>query len=183
MEFIIAVTGKRLSGKTTVAEHISRKYRFTALDYTRDVLLPILMKEGKGVARENLAHIATRMRRESGNDILTRMICESVEKEKNYVIGGLRFPEEAEYLRSRFGNRFKLISVDCRDRLRYERAMARNDKESNRISFESFVEMEGLPTERPIPKAMELADFTVMNEGTEQELKEKIDRIMEQIQT
>lgn len=183
MEFIIAVTGRRLSGKTTVAEHISRKYRFVALDYTRDVLFPLLRKEGKAISRENLAHLATRMRRESGNDILTRMICEAVSEGKNYVIGGLRFPEEAEYLRSRFGNRFRLISIECRDRLRYERAVARNDKESSRMSFEAFLEMESLPTERPIPEAMGLADFTIVNEGTEAQLKGKVDRVMEQIQT
>jgi dephospho-CoA kinase len=182
-QLIIAITGKRLSGKTTVAEHISSKYGFVALDYTRDVLFPFLMKEGSDIRRENLSHLATTMRRNSGNDILTRMICECIEEGKSYVIGGLRFPEEAEYLRSRFRGTFRLISIVCTDKLRYERAIARNDKESSGMSFEAFMEMESLPTESPIPKAMELADFTIVNEGTEQELQDKIDRAMEQIQT
>ena len=183
MEFIIAITGKRLSGKTTAADYIGRKYRFVVLDYTRNVLLPLLMREGKTISRKNLSDMATRIRLDNGNDMLTRIICEHVREGRNYVISGLRFPEEAEYLRSRYGNKFRLISIQCSDRIRYERIMSGSDKEDSRISFGKFMEMENLPTEKPIPKTMELADFTIVNEGSEKELEKKIDMVMEQIQS
>jgi dephospho-CoA kinase len=181
MDFVVGVTGKRRSGKTLATEHISRKYGFETLDYTRDVLLPLLVKSGKAISRFNLADMAMSLRRDSGNDILTRMLCERIRPGKNYVIGGIRFPEEVEYLRTRFGQAFRLISIVSSDKFRHQRAVSDPAKVDEATSFEKFIQMEDLPTERPIPDTMALADFTIVNEGTVKELEGKVDGIMEQI--
>ena len=65
--FVIGITGKRGSGKDTVAEHLESKYGFHVLTYLDHVLAPVLKKEGKEITRENLINLALDMRKKKGN--------------------------------------------------------------------------------------------------------------------
>ena len=177
---IIGVTGKRLSGKNEVAEHLRDSHSFLILDITDEILRPILRKREMKVNRENLASLATGMRKR-GNDILVRMLCRKVREGRDYVIPNIRFPEEAGYVRKKFGKDFVLISVEASTRMRFERIRARGDPKDSGLSMKRFLESEKFATETPIPKAMKLADFTVRNTGTKEQLRKKIDRIMEKL--
>ncbi|RLJ08333.1 MAG: hypothetical protein DRP16_01635 [Candidatus Aenigmatarchaeota archaeon] len=178
---IIGIVGKRLTGKNEIAEYLSLKYGFHVLDYTKNVLAPLLKKEKKAITRENLINLAMELREEYGNDILTRMIAEHIERDKNYVIAGVRFREEVEFLKKAFGNGFVLIAVDSEPKLRYERAKKRKTKGEGSLSFNRFFKIDRLPTERVIPETMKLADFLIENNGTIEELRKKTDSVMEKI--
>lgn len=178
---IIGIVGKRLSGKNTIAEHLSINYGFQVLDYTKHILAPLLRKEKKPITRKNLIELATELRKHHGTKILTVMLCELINPEKNYVIAGIRFPEEVEFLKKKFGKNFVLIAVESKPKLRYERARKRKTKGEGNLSYHRFFQIERLPTERIIPETMKLADFRLQNNGSLEELYEKIDTLMREI--
>jgi dephospho-CoA kinase len=177
---IVGVTGKRLSGKNEVAEHLRGRYGFHILDITDEILRPTLKKQGKEVNRENLASLAMEMRKK-GNDILVIMLCKKILPGKNYVIPNIRFPEEANYLRKKFGKGFALISLEVSTKERFRRIRTRGDPKDVGLTMRRFLETEKLATETPISKAMKLADFRVKNTGTKDRLRKAVDRIMERV--
>lgn len=178
---VLGLIGKRACGKNIFAEYIKDRYGFRLLDYTRDVLAPVLEGQGKQVTRENLATLAMGLRELHGEDILTRRLCRKVRRGQNIVISGIRFPAEVAYLRRAFGGCFKFIALEADAKLRYERARNRGAKGEKALSFREFIRLERLPTERIIPGTMRLADFSVANNKTPKDLYKRIDRIMDKL--
>ncbi len=179
---VIGLTGKRGTGKDTVAEYLARKYRFKVLTYTNDVLAPILKKQGKEILRKNLVELAMSMRKKHGTDILTKMLCDTVKEDGLYVISGVRFPEEVKHFKKRFGDSFKLIALVCNDKERYKRIKKRGTKGEGSLSFHEFLDMENLPTEAPIKNTMKLADVFVDNNRNFNELYASIDEMIKHFQ-
>jgi dephospho-CoA kinase len=178
--FVLGLTGLRSCGKDTVAEYLKKNYDFKVLVFSDDILVPILKKMGKPATRINLIELATEMREKNGTDILAKMLAKKIKK-GFFVISGIRFQEEVEYFRKKFGKRFKLIAIECDARKRYERAVKRAQKGEEKLSFEQFLEYEKLPTEMCINKTMEQADFHIENNGTIKDLYAKIDDLIKRI--
>jgi dephospho-CoA kinase len=177
---VIGLVGQRLSGKNAFANHLHRKYGFSVLDFTKNLLAPLLRDAGRSVTRENLTRLAMSLREKHGTDVLARRLFERVGR-GNCVITGVRFPEEVECFRRKFGRGFVLVGVECGPRIRYGRISRKRTKESRGMTYEDFLMKEELPTERVIPKTMKLAKFRVTNEGTKKDLYAKIDKLMKEI--
>lgn len=178
---ILGLTGKRGSGKDTVAEYLHDKCGFHVLTYTDDVLGPLLKKQGKEVERNNLIDLALKLREEQGKDILTKMIAEKVGKEGLWAISGVRYPEEDEYFRKFFGENYRLVNVSCDAEKRYERVVKRGTKGEGGMTLEQFKDIENRETEKVINETVELADFSIENNGSLEELRESIGNIAEKI--
>ena len=169
---VVAVCGLANTGKNTVGDILVREYGFIPLDYTQDVLGPMLEKKGKAVVRENLSALATELRRTEGPAILTELLTEKIHG--NSVITGLRAKEEAKYLRKRFGKCFFLIGVVVDPEIRYQRAVERNAKGEGKLNLKQFLEKDRLPTELLIAETIAGADFLIDNNGTEKELERTV---------
>jgi len=176
---VIAFCGKKYSGKDEACNYLVSKYSFKHLDYSKDVLNPILEKEGKAITRDNQIELVTRLRKEKGIQILTEMITEKINT--NSTISGLRFKEEAGYLRKKFGKDFMLIAVEADEKIRYERSLKQNVKGEGQHTFEQFLEREKLPTEKAIPQTIRLADYTVTNNGTKEDLYRQLEQIISKL--
>jgi dephospho-CoA kinase len=182
MKFLVlGLTGKRGSGKDTMAEHLKSKYGFRVLTYTNDVLSPLLKEIGKEVTRENLISLALDLRAKSGKHILTRMISDKIESRGLWAISGVRYPEEVDYFKERFGDAFRLIEVRCSARKRHERVVRRGTKGEGSLSFKQFMEIEERETEKVINETIKLADFSVENDGTKDEFYRKIDELAKKL--
>jgi len=175
---IIGLTGKRGTGKDTIANYLVEKMGFIMLDFTRDVLAPILEKQGKPVTRDNLIDLAMDGRRKAHNGIWAEKLCGTIKGNEDYTISGVRFVEEVEVFKKRFGDHFLLVSVVADDNTRYERCRKRGTKGEGDMSFEEYMEREKKPTEVAILKTMEMADYTVDNNSTHEHLFEEVDRIV-----
>ncbi len=177
---IIGLTGKRGTGKDTVAEHLSEKHGFHMLDFTRDVLKPILEEQGKEVTRDNLIDLAMDGRKNAHNGIWAEKLCDLIKREGEgkYTISGIRFVEEVEVFRKFMGEGFVLVSVICDDNIRYERCRERGTKGEGAMSFDEFMEREERPTEQAILKTMEMSNFAVDNSGSQEELFLEVDKIV-----
>ncbi len=175
---VIAVCGLSNTGKNTLGDILVQDYGFQPLDYTKDVLAPLLKKEGKAVVRENLSALATELRRKKGPAILTELLAGKIIGDGNYVITGLRAKEEAVYLRKRFGKGFFLIGMVADPTIRYRRAVERNIKGEGKLTMEQFLAKDELPTEKLIADAIAGADFLVDNNGAEKELEKVVSALM-----
>lgn len=174
---VLGLTGKRGSGKDTAAEYLRDEYGFRILTYTDDVLGPVLRGTGKDVVRDNLIDLALDLRKKHGKDILTKMIADKVSKEGFWAISGVRYPEEDEYFRKTFGGNYRLVRIICSTEKRYERVVKRGTKGEASMTFDKFTEIEKRETERMIEKTERVADFSIDNNGSIQDLHAGIDRL------
>ncbi|MBI4175817.1 MAG: hypothetical protein HY518_01320 [Candidatus Aenigmarchaeota archaeon] len=178
---IIALVGRRASGKDTAAQYLEGKYGFKHYDYTRDVLAPILEKQNKPMTRENLVSLAMSLRKKTGNAAPTMLICRRLKAGGDYVISGVRFPEEVEYFRELFGREFILVAVIAAHKARHRRAVSRNIKGEGSLSYKEFLLKESLPTEIVLDRTMRTADCRLSNTGSIRDLHWRIDLLIQRI--
>jgi len=184
---VLGVTGKAVSGKSSVAEYLAKKYGFIHLDFTKDLLAPMLTEKHKAVVRKNLINLGMEIRKkQGGKDALIRLLAAKIDIGHNYVIAGIRFPEEVNYLRNKFNYSFKLLAVKCDLKIRYQRTLElyhikRKTVGGRDLTFKEFLNLEDEPTEKIIGRTMRMADFSVTNEGVKRELFEKIDNLMKRL--
>ena len=162
---VIGVTGKRGSGKDTFARYLKENHGFTVLEFSKDGILPILVERSLEPTRENLIKIAMEARKEEGNDVFAKILCEKITK-GDYCVTGMRFSEELEYMKDRFGEDFILVSIMCEPKKRYERITKRGDKGESRITFEEFLKVEEKVTEKAIDDIIGSADYFIDNNDT-----------------
>ena len=174
---VIGITGKRGSGKDTAANHL-KKHGFRVLTFTNDVLAPLLKVQGKEISRDNLIELGVDLREKFGPAAMAKLITERIHLEGKYVISGIRTKPEVEYFRNKYGDDFRLISIETKDRKRYDRSKKRGIKGEAKLTFRQFMEIEKKPTEKPIPQAMKIADFSLKNDGTEKSLFKAIEDIL-----
>ena len=93
------------------------------------------------------------------------------------VIESIRTLAEVDTLKVNGG---VLLAVDAAQKLRYKRIQARQSS-SDQVSFEEFMSHEELEANDPDPhgmqkkKVIELADHTILNEGTLEKLHQNIE--------
>lgn len=171
---IIGLTGKNGSGKGVVAAFLKeRGFIFYSLS---DVIREEIKKQALPVTRENLIQTGNYLRSTYGASVLADRILEKLDPDKNYVIDSFRSPFEAEAFR-RKGN-FVLLNVSADVRVRFDRVAARS-RENDPKTFEDFVRLENAEerndvSNQQLSKTAALADLELDNNGTVQELHEKI---------
>lgn len=180
---IIGITGTLASGKGTVVDFlVENGFKHYSVRY---FLVQEIEKRGLSVNRDNLVAVANQLRiLNSPSYIVEELYARAKAAQGDCVIESIRALGEVEALRKK--EDFYLIAVDADIGKRYERAILRNT-ETDKISFEEFFENEKRemfsenPNKQNLSKCMELADFVIENNGSIEELKEKIKEIIEQI--
>ena len=110
---IVGLTGKRGCGKDTLARHLRERHGFETLDFTQDVLSPILVNRGLPVTRQNLIDVAMAGRKRSHDGIWAEKLSVLIKRRpnKDFVISGVRFVEEVKVFRQNFHRDFRLIAI------------------------------------------------------------------------
>lgn len=178
---LIGLTGTNGAGKGEVAKYLKKKgFIYFSLS---DILREELNKKGLEISRENLQNVGNQLRKKFGPGVLAEKTIKKI-KDKS-IIDSIRNPEEIRRLRE-FAKEFKtvffLLSVDAPIKLRFERLGKRGRMESadtleefkEREQFEKGKETHG----QQINVCMEMADYTVINDGTLEELYDKIDKAL-----
>lgn len=181
---IIGITGTDGSGKGTVVEYIVKTKGFVHFS-ARELLIEEIKKRGFPIDRNHMRLVANDLRKEHGNDYVARFFLERAHAvhTNNIIIESIRAVAEAETL-TKAGA--VLVAVDADQKLRYERVQARRS-ESDKVSFEQFKEHEALEMNDPDPhgmqkqKVMQMADYTILNNGTFDELKMAVDQVLRTI--
>jgi len=172
----IGLTGTNGSGKGAAAKYFIRKgYAYYSLS---DVIREELKKDGLEPTRDNLIRKGNELRSLGGADFLARQVIEKVEGKT--VIDSIRNPEEVRFLKSK--KNFILLAIDADVALRYERVQRRGRDESA-ATLQEFIEKEEEekttnPTHQQLHTCLEMADFTVLNEESLEDLFNKLEKFL-----
>jgi dephospho-CoA kinase len=181
---IIGLAGRIAGGKGVISEYFKEK-GFEYLSLSQEVR-DEAKKRGIALERKALQNLGNLMREEEGQGVLANRVINKIEKEKNYIIDGIRNSGEVEKLKEAFREEFHLISVDAELEIRWRNAQNRG-KESDPKTFEEFLEAdkrdfeENLENGQQVKKCMSLADYSCLNNGTIEELREKLKSICEEL--
>ncbi len=183
-KMILGITGKYASGKGEIANYLQKKgfgyFSFSAMieeECKKRCLLP---------TRENTINIANEVREKHGNAYWAKKIISRIQKGRNYVVESFRNPDEVREFKKLPG--FKLLLVEAPQQVRYDRAVKRKRVADSDISaFEKFREKEEQESKNPNKSSQQLdecarmADMKIENNGTIEELHNKIDSAIKNI--
>lgn len=182
---IIGVTGTYASGKDTIAE-ILQEMNFFHVSFS-DLIREELKKRRGKITRDNLIALGNELREKYGASILARMALKKVKDGENYVFTSIRNPFEVKKLMQR--EDFLLIKVIAPEKVRLQRLLERNqrnqkNREEDSKTLEEMREKERKensadPKAQQLRKVAEMAKVTIANDGTLEQLKGKVERLVE----
>jgi len=186
-KIVVGIVGKIAAGKTTVAKFFEGRgfCRVSCSEPLIDLLTHRVegyswvpeLPERREPTRENLIEFGRYLKERYGGDVLIRL---AVDKKRNcgrIVIDGVRSREEVESIKSLGG---RVIYVEAPAGVRFERLVRRGAAKDRGIrSFEDFRAMDD-EEERlyHTSRLKEVADYVIVNDGTLEELREKVEAIM-----
>jgi len=177
---VIGAVGQNGSGKDEVLKYLRTKYGVPFLS-TGDVVREIAANEGVEPTRENLGKISDRYFREFGKGYFVKLLADKIRATgwKIAGISGIRSLDDVSILKNIFGKDFILIDVFITDQhVRYNRMTSRGE-DRDPHSYEQFLKHdqaeEGL---FHVKEAEKLADYSISNDGTLEDLHREIDRLV-----
>ena len=181
---IIGITGLNCSGKGSVVEFLKEKgfKHFSA----RALIKKEILERNLELSRDNYIKVANDLRKQFGPDYIAETLYFEAKNYPNSVIESLRTLSEVNSLRSK--GDFVLLAVEADQKLRYQRAISRNS-ETDKISFEKFVEQEltefssSDEFKQNLKSCIELADYTIVNNGSFSDLKKEIEDFLKKWNT
>jgi len=179
---IIGITGPIASGKSEVARVLIDKgfIRHSLSDEVREEA----RKRGMPIERKVLQDIGNEMRKKEGLSYWAKRVVSKITTENNYIVDGIRNPGEIEELQ-KLGN-FILIGVKAPMERRVEWIKERHkDSDPNTIEGITFIDSRdrGKGEEvagQQVDACYEKIDLEIINDGSLEELRKKIEGIIEE---
>ncbi len=182
MKKVIGIVGPIASGKGTVIKILEEKgfKSYSLSDRIRDEI----RSRGIEITRQSLTNTANELRETLGPDVLARRTSELIEKDNPELIGidAIRNPAEVEFLKQKFGA--KIIGLIAPQEKRWEMFQARGTNTAGINTWEEFKKLDDAELNNNNPKGQQvnaslaLTDQIVENSGTIEELKEKIEGLI-----
>lgn len=179
---VLAIVGPMAAGKGTFID-ILKKKGFESSS-TSDRIREEITKRGLKITRDSLTEVANDLRSKFGNDILSKRTAEYLGNAKSdlFVIDSIRNPKEIEFFKSQYD--MKVVAITADQRIRYNRFIERKTN-SEPMSFERFCDIDdkelhgdqGSHSQR-VEDCMKMADKTLENNGSVEDLEEKIDTML-----
>lgn len=182
---LIGITGTDGAGKGAVVDYLVKEKGYVHYS-ARAIWEEEFIKRGIESSRANMRLIANELRSTHGNDFLVTYYLKKKKQEgvDNAIIESIRATAEAVTLQTEDG---VLIAVDADQQVRYERITSRGSS-SDDISLTDFIKQEELEMNDPDPngmqkaKVMQMADYTILNEGTLEELGLKVEEVLKKME-
>lgn len=173
---ILGITGFIAAGKTELTNIVST-YGFTQLSFG-DVVREEAKKQGLSFDRSTLQELGNSFREKHGGDIWARRIYAAIDPSKNYVIEGIRNPEEVSFFQTTPS--FVLLAIDASTTTRYERLCLRK-REGDPLSLKDFIKADfkdkGVLENSKGQQSLEcflLASKRIVNEGSREDLEKSM---------
>ena len=177
---ILAIVGLTGAGKTEAVEYVTSK-QFPKV-YFGGVVIQAVKDAGLDVTPENEHMMREKLRQDEGKDVIVKRIIKQIEElieagQKRIVADGLYTWTEYKALKHAFPGSVELIAVVAPRHLRYRRLAQRPVRPFTFDEAETrdWSEIENLEKGGPIA----IADHYVINNGTVDELHQKLDCILE----
>ncbi len=143
-----------------------------------DIIRAEALKKKLELTRKNLGELMLKIRREEGMGAVAKRLVPLVEKEgaEFVVYEGARSVEEVEELRRKY--RVILIAINASPQARFKRLQRRGRSDKPR-GWADFEERDNRELGVGIAKLIALADRTVENEDSKDDLKRRTRRILQ----
>jgi dephospho-CoA kinase len=173
---IIGLTGLAGSGKDTVARYLQERHGYKMLVFS-DILVGEAKTRGMEPNKMNLSILGDDLRKGMGNAALAKKLLDKIDPEDSYVISGFRSPEEVYAIQNEVID-FCLIFIDADKSTRFKRRRPEDPQAENEFfeRDERDIENKGLG------KVLEIADFTIVNNGSVDELYKKVEGLLVKIE-
>lgn len=180
-KIILGLVGEIAAGKTTVTNYLKESnemisFRFS--DMLSDILDRMYIEKNRG----NYQTISTILRKNFGDDIMSKVIARDVKEitDDFIIVEGIRRPSDVAYLKEL--PEFKIISINTDEKTRYERITSRTEKSDDQTkTWEEFQKEGQQEAEGKVKQIAAQADYTIDNNGTLEELYAQVDEIIEKI--
>jgi dephospho-CoA kinase len=173
---LVGLTGTNASGKGEAAAFfVAHGFAYFSQS---DVIREELLRKGLEPTRDNLIREGNGLRQRFGPDILARRVLDKVTGDS--IIDSIRNPSEIEYWRGQ--ENFVLLAIDAPVEVRFQRAVSRGRDESAG-SLEEFQAKENQEKTldrkaQQLETCMQMADFTILNDGTLKEFHNKLEAFL-----
>jgi len=176
---IVGAVGQIGSGKDTLIRHISKEFSIPTISIG-DIAREIAGNEGLPATRENLQKITEKRFEEFGRTYFIEETIKRMERMKTdrILITGIRAPTDATILRRSFRDDFVLICITASKITRFQRLLKRAEPRDPKAWKELLEQDRTEERIFQIRKTCRLADYRLSNNGTAEELFQKVDRIM-----
>jgi len=181
---ILGVTGTNGAGKGTVVDYLVEHKGFTHFS-VRDLIVEEVIERGLELNRTNIGATGTNLRRENEPHYFVKTFLARAKEQgiENMVIESIRAVAEEQYLKEHGGF---VVAVDAPRELRYERIVGRGSV-TDKVTFEEFCAQEDKeytaedpndPTQMNFKAVMDGADYTISNDGSHMEFREKMEEML-----
>jgi len=178
---ILGLAGRNGAGKGEVVRFLEAR-SFSAYSLS-DVIREDLRARGLDETRERMIETGNAIRARHGPGGLAVRLLERLEPDRNAVVDSIRHPAEVDVLRRRSAS-FRLIWVDAPEEVRFARVRERG-RGGDPASLEELRRLEARelgsddPSAQQLLAVRELADFTVTNDGSLDQLHERVQAVLE----
>lgn len=186
-ERIIGVVGQIGSGKDTATSFLEKK-GFINFSLSDQIRIELRKRGNVNFTREDIQNLGDELRVENDDDYWARQAWEKAitSGKKKLIISSIRHPAEAEFLKNQ--TNFYLLAVIADQRLRFKRKLesAQRKSDSTRsddqdiLTWEEFKKADDREVKvqkehsQQVSNVVALADFVIENNGTIEELEEKV---------
>lgn len=181
---IIGITGTIGAGKGTIVDYLISKKNFEHYS-VRSFLLKEIKEQHLEPNRDSMVIVANQLRKtHTPSYIIDELMKEALMKNKNSVIESIR--TEGEILSLRKQPEFYLFAVDALPEIRYKRIKLRSS-ETDHIDYKTFIENEQREihsddsNKQNLNRCIELADFTLTNNTSRQDLYNQLEKIFKHL--
>lgn len=174
---VLALVGMPGAGKSLCAAHLQAlgyfQFRFGG------IVVEEVARRGWTLTAEHERIVREEFRAQEGMDAIAKralpILKNALEQHSTIIIDGLYSFSEYKTLRRDLSDDLMVIAVTCARQIRYERLANRPERPLTRAEAEKRDMMEIENIEKGGPIAM--ADFTLLNDGTPEELIAALDRV------
>lgn len=180
-KIIIALAGEMGSGKGAIVDYLVKRYGAEKIKFS-DCLRDMIDRLHIEKSRVNISTMSLILRQGFGEDVLTRAIEADIlaSTAPIVVLDGVRRAEELDNLRGLHGVSFVYVDADMRTR--YERIVVRGENASDaEKTYEQFLQESAMDADARIKPLRDTADYVIENNGSMEELQEKIDRLYDEL--
>jgi dephospho-CoA kinase len=177
---VVSIVGMSGSGKSEVAR-MFRDKGFTAIRFG-DVTDEEVKKQGLELNEENERKVREMLREKYGMAayaLLNLPRIDAAMKKSDVVVDGLYSWEEYTYLKTYYGEDFIVIAVWTSPKIRYDRLCDRKVRPltPSQAADRDYAEIKNINKGGPIA----MADFTIINESSQANLKKEVERILSRL--
>jgi len=179
MKALIALVGEKGGGKETfgniVIELAQKENKTVTRCRFSDILNETLKLWNIETTRPKLQILSQAMDNAYGKGTLTKAVKSRFENNPADIViaDGVRWETDRQMIRSIFRNVLVYITADSK--IRYQRCVSRGRVEEGKKTLEDFMKEELAETEKYIPEIGARADFIIQNNGSEAELRKKVE--------